>query len=114
MGLHALMVVIIVRRGIELKIKNPMKTMITHAPPFYFQVPSREIKDYMMLELLSEVIDQPFYDDLRTKQQLGYIVGSGAKNREGVLSLVLTAQSNVVDGEELTNRVETFLKDEFV
>ena len=28
----------------------------------------------MMLELLTEVIDQPFYDDLRTKQQLGYIL----------------------------------------
>ena len=68
----------------------------------------------MTLELLTEVIDQLFYDDLRTRRQLGYIVGSGAKNREGVLSLALTAQSNIVDGKELTNRIETFLKDEFI
>ena len=68
----------------------------------------------MTLELLTEVIDQPFYGDLRTRQQLGYIVGSGAKSREGALSLALIAQSNVVDGKELTNRVEAFLKDEFI
>ena len=28
--------------------------------------------------------------------------------------MALTAQSNVVDGEELTNRIETFLKDDFI
>ena len=28
--------------------------------------------------------------------------------------MALIAQSNVVDGKELTNRVETFLKDEFI
>ena len=100
--------------GYRLKNIEPNENDDNSASTFYFQVPSRAIEDYMMLELLAEVIDQPFYDDLRTKQQLGYIVGSGGKNREGVLSLALTAQSNIVDGEELTNRIETFLKDEFL
>jgi len=31
----------------------------------------------VLLELLGQIIDQPFYDTLRTQQQLGYIVFSG-------------------------------------
>lgn len=31
----------------------------------------------MTVELLSQLIEQPFYDDLRTRQQLGYLVFSG-------------------------------------
>lgn len=100
--------------GYRIKNVEPNENDDNSASTFYFQVPSRAIEDYMMLEMLAEVIDQPFYDDLRTKQQLGYIVGSGGKNREGILSMALTAQSNIVDGEELTNRIETFLKDEFI
>ena len=91
-------------KGYRLKNLEPNENDGNSASTFYFQVPSKEIKDYMMLELLAEIVDQPFYDDLRTRQQLGYIVGSGARNREGYLSLTLTAQSNVVDGEELTSR----------
>jgi insulysin len=84
------------------------------AVTFYFQVPSKEIKDYMMIELLAEVLEQPFYDDLRTKQQLGYIVGSGARSREGIKHLTLTVQSSIVDGPELARRIETFIVENFI
>lgn len=32
----------------------------------------------VIAELLSELVEQPFYDELRTQQQLGYLVFSGA------------------------------------
>jgi len=35
-------------------------------------------------ELFSQLVEQPFYEDLRTQQQLGYLVFSGRKGgREG-------------------------------
>ena len=77
---------------------------------FYFQMPSRELGDTILVELLSEAIEQSFYNSLRTQQQLGYIVYSGARSRDGILSLTLTVQSAVVDGAELTRRVEAFVE----
>ena len=37
----------------------------------------------VIAELLSELVEQPFYDELRTQQQLGYLVFSGAWTFEG-------------------------------
>ena len=77
---------------------------------FYFQMPSRELGDAVLVELLSEAIEQSFYNSLRTQQQLGYIVYSGARSRDGILSLTLTVQSAVTDGAELARRVEAFVE----
>lgn len=101
-------------KGFRLTNPEPNENDDNSAVTFYFQVPSKEIEDYIMLELLAEVIEQPFYDDLRTQQQLGYIVGSGARAREGIKHLTLTAQSNIVDGAELTRRIETFITENFI
>jgi secreted Zn-dependent insulinase-like peptidase len=54
------------------------------ATTFYFQLPSREIEDYILLELLAESLEQAFYNSLRTQQQLGYITYSGVRSREGI------------------------------
>lgn len=80
------------------------------ATTFYFQLPTREIKDYILLELLSESLEQAFYNSLRTQQQLGYIVYSGVRSREGIYSLTLTVQSALVDGAELSRRIEAFVE----
>ena len=76
------------------------------AVTYYFQVPSRRAEETILLELLAEAIEQGFYNALRTQQQLGYIVFSGVRAREGVLSLVLTVQSNVLKGPGLRQRVD--------
>jgi len=65
------------KKGLLLSNREPNEKDDNSASSFYFQIPSRNIEDYMLAELLAEVIEEPFYDDLRTKQQLGYIVGSG-------------------------------------
>ena len=31
----------------------------------------------VLMELMGQIVEQPFYDTLRTQQQLGYIVFSG-------------------------------------
>ena len=79
------------------------------ATTFYFQLPTRRIEDYVLLEILSESIEQNFYNSLRTQQQLGYIVYSGVRSREGIYSLTLTVQSALVDGAELSRRIEAFV-----
>ena len=48
---------------------------------------------------LNAVLEAPFYDELRTKKQLGYVVQSAARARENCSSLVFLAQSNKDDAE---------------
>jgi secreted Zn-dependent insulinase-like peptidase len=90
--------------------EEPNKEDDNSAVTFYFQMPSREVADTVLVELLAESIDQSFYNSLRTQQQLGYIVYSGVRSREGVYSLTLTVQSAVADGAELSRRVEAFIE----
>ena len=63
----------------------------------------------MALEVLAAILEAPFYGELRTKQQLGYIVSSGVKQQREVRSLVFTVQSGFADAVYLTERVFAFL-----
>ena len=65
--------------------------------------------DWVHLALISQLLDQPFYGELRTKQQLGYIVSSGIGESDGVRSLVFSVQSSVLPPPEVENRIDTFL-----
>ena len=89
---------------------EPNKEDDNSAVTFYFQQPSRAVADTVLVELLAEALEQAFYNSLRTQQQLGYIVFSGVRARDGVYSLVLTVQSAVVGGGELARRVEAFVE----
>ena len=97
------------KTGVLLARQEPNEEDENSAVSFYFQVPTRKVEDYVIVELLADVLEQGFYASLRTQQQLGYIVGAGVRMRGGIRSLTFTAQSAVVDGEELTRRVEEYL-----
>jgi insulysin len=98
--------------GHRMKNPEPNENDINSAASLYFQLPSRAPKDYMYVELLGEVLEQPFFNSLRTQQQLGYIVFSGVKVREGVLSLAFIVQSSVADGAKLATCIEKFIAEE--
>jgi len=89
---------------------EPNKDDDNSAVTFYFQQVSRAVEDTVLVELLAEALEQAFYNSLRTQQQLGYIVFSGVRARDGVYSLVLTVQSAVASGAELSRRVEAFVE----
>jgi insulysin len=74
-----------------------------------FQNADREnLKTQMAMEVLAIIMGNPFFADLRTKQQLGYIVYGGVSNKDGVRSLIFTAQSSVVDAPYITDRIFDF------
>lgn len=65
--------------GTLLRREEPNKENTNAAAYVVFQVGSRDRKDRVAAELLSQLIEQPFYDQLRTQQQLGYLVFSGRR-----------------------------------
>ena len=92
-----------------IKISEPNYSNQNAASQVIIQVLNRSIKDQMLIELLSAIIEQPFYEDLRTKQQLGYIVSSGVKASEETRTLSLIVQSSIAPAEKLTREILRFL-----
>ncbi len=45
------------------------------------------LRNTVMIDLLAHVLKDPFFDQLRTKQQLGYLVFSGGRLDSTVSSL---------------------------
>ena len=95
--------------GSVLQREEPNPVNPNSAAIVQFQNADREnIKTQMAMEVLAIIMGNPFFADLRTKQQLGYIVYGGVSNKEGVRSLIFTAQSSVVDAPYITDRIFDF------
>ena len=63
-----------------------------------------------LVSLLAQVVKEPFYDKLRTKEQLGYLVWSGSSEMWGVLGVRFILQSDKATVEYLQQRILTFVK----
>ena len=61
------------------------------------------------VSLLASILRTPFYDTLRTQQQLGYIVNAGTLPILNVNGLVFYIESPVADPLELESSIDAFL-----
>lgn len=62
-----------------------------------------------LLELLAHLISEPAFDQLRTKEQLGYIVHTSVKSVGQTCGLQIIVQSSHKDPVYLDSRIEDFL-----
>nr|XP_033468874.1 insulin-degrading enzyme isoform X2 [Epinephelus lanceolatus] len=74
----------------------------------YYQTDMQTTHDNMLLELFCQIISEPCFNTLRTKEQLGYIVFSGPRRANGVQGLRFIIQSEKAP-HYLESRVEAFL-----
>ncbi|XP_024120451.1 insulin-degrading enzyme [Oryzias melastigma] len=74
----------------------------------YYQTDMQTTHSNMLLELFCQIIREPCYNTLRTKEQLGYSVSSGARRADGVQGLRFSIQSKRPP-HYLESRVEAFL-----
>ena len=66
-------------------------------------------KTRAMSMVIDKVLQQPFYTEMRTNQQLGYIVWSYSRNIKNTYFLNFLIQSGVYPGDELDKRADTFI-----
>ncbi|KAL2919855.1 hypothetical protein HK105_200772 [Polyrhizophydium stewartii] len=59
-------------------------------------------------EILAKLLKEPYYTELRTKQQTGYMVSSGTYQADRQLFLQASIQSNAYDARDLLARTELF------
>lgn len=70
----------------------------------------RDAEKRSMLILLANMMQEPVFNQLRTKEQLGYIVWASPRNTAGIAGLKVVVQSER-DSVYLENRIESFLVD---
>jgi insulysin len=73
------------------------------------QTENTKIATEGLLELLAHLISEPAFDQLRTKEQLGYIVHTAVKKVGQVGGLHMIVQSSHKDPIYLDERIEEFL-----
>ncbi|KAJ3384853.1 Insulinase (Peptidase M16) [Entophlyctis sp. JEL0112] len=75
---------------------------------FQFGAASRETSAKTLL--LDQIVGEPFFDTLRTKEQLGYVVWSGARFSTGISGLQFAIQSGK-SPREIEERILAFLEE---
>jgi len=80
----------------------------------YFQVkidPPFDIQQELMLSLVVKYISQPFFNELRTKQQLGYATFCLNYSFKGIYGLLFLIQSDKHSNEYCIHQTNLFLKE---
>lgn len=61
------------------------------------------------MQLVSAIVSESFYEELRTRQQLGYIVSSGVSPNGKALSMAFIVQSSTAKNEKLTTEIIKYI-----
>lgn len=75
----------------------------------YFQMGKDDLTNRVLIDLLEHVLDEPFYNELRTKEQFGYEVSCGARWTFGVLGMSFKVTTSCKTADEASARVDRFL-----
>jgi len=93
--------------SLTLAAKDPTET--NAAVEVYFQVGRDNTHDRVMVDLLMEILHEPLYNQIRTKDQFGYSVSCDSRWTNGVIGMhfcVVTPSKTV---QETEDRIERFL-----
>ncbi|KAK9890849.1 hypothetical protein WA026_012195 [Henosepilachna vigintioctopunctata] len=88
--------------------QNDSNSIVTN----YYQAGPFNLKDSVILELLMMIIEEPLFDILRTKEQLGYHVFCTLRDTFGILGYTITvnAQATKSTTEFVDKRIENFVQ----
>jgi nardilysin len=77
----------------------------------YFQVGKDNTQDRVMVDLLMEMIYEPLYDQIRTKDQFGYDVSCDSRWTNGVIGMQFQVVTSSKTAQQAEDRIERFLVD---
>ena len=108
-------------RPVERAVALPRGTRLLHRSPVrnaeednsvaevYRQVGPDGVRARATLDLIEQVLQEPCYDTLRTKEQLGYSVHSGLRLTHGMLGFAVVVVSGERGPAHLEARIHAFL-----
>ncbi|CAL8470131.1 g9673 [Coccomyxa elongata] len=88
-------------------VKNPEEDC--SVAEVYCMAGPNETRMRAKLDLLEQLLSEPFYDQLRTKEQLGYSVHASTRLTHGILGFDFVVVSATHGPQHLDERIEAFL-----
>lgn len=77
----------------------------------YLQGPDRSLDSQARLAVLGQLLETPFYQRLRTEEQLGYVVNASYSPMLDAPGISLLVQSPDTESEAIQARIDAFLED---
>jgi insulysin len=97
--------------GVEIRMKNPIPGDRNHATVNSYQYGVPDIAERVKLLLLGKMVENPVYDTLRTKKQLGYVVFGFMTEQVSVLELRVLVQGEKEMPDTVDADIEAVLGD---
>ena len=98
------------RSGASLALRDQPPEQVNSAAVVSFQLTPRSVQTDAMCHVFAELLWQPVYNQLRTRESLGYYTATQCVVRPDALSLTVTAQSVTRDAAMLDARIEALLQ----
>lgn len=80
-----------------------------HAHLAFYRLADWTIESHARGLILDQMLSQPYFSELRTKQQLGYVARSGVATHSGYVALTSMIQSSQTGSKELQEKSDAFL-----
>ena len=84
-----------------------------HAMLTMYNMAPWSVENHALTLVVSQLVSQPYFSELRTNQQLGYIARAGGMHQFGFVGLSTMLQSPKVSSVELQKKSHQFLNDFF-
>ncbi|CEG49336.1 nardilysin-like protein [Plasmopara halstedii] len=97
--------------GFLLKERSENKTETNTQVEFYFQIGPLTLRSLAFADLLHQLMEEPLFDALRTKQELGYDVSCTVRVTNGILGFGVMVQSSMFAAEYISSCVNRFMID---
>nr|XP_016452342.1 PREDICTED: nardilysin-like isoform X2 [Nicotiana tabacum] len=95
----------------DIRVKNKLET--NSVVELYFQIEPEEdtslIKLKAVTDLFDEFVEEPLFNQLRTKEQLGYVVDCSARVTYRIMGFCFRVQSSDYDPVYLQGRIDNFI-----
>jgi hypothetical protein len=109
-GHHQAEAVVKIPIGTTVILSRARETKETNnAVELYTQIGADDLRMRVILDVLEQIMSEPMFDKLRTKEQFGYSVSCGARWTNGVMGYILKIVSSVKTSDEITKRLNEFL-----
>lgn len=99
-----------------LSVKSILRNDKNSTTTNYIQIGSSSIRLQCLIEFIEKIMEEPLFDILRTKEQLGYSVGCSHRFNAGILGVSVTVQSQEDKNPTtiVNERIEKFLNTNMV
>jgi insulysin len=82
---------------------------VNSAIQMVYEAGPKRVRQSVALDMIQQIMEKPFYHQLRTVEQLGYLVWSGFNRLNNVDSFYFVIQSSSKDPVYLQGRIERFV-----